>query len=112
MDNDVKRIKCHCASALEMKVCNEHCDQVEYTNEAARSKAVELVEKFRPYAYAHESERDYFKFETENAKQCALISVDEILSEYAYCSTNIYDASHSEYRRKFWNQVKSEIEKL
>lgn len=37
------------------------------------------------------------------AKQCALIAVEEILNEVKY---------HSDAQPLFWNQVKTEIEKL
>lgn len=39
----------------------------------------------------------------ETAKQCALIAVEEILSELKY---------HSDAQPIFWSQVKTEIEKL
>jgi hypothetical protein len=42
-------------------------------------------------------------FYIEDAKICALIAVDEILSEYW---------SHNTERRDWWKQVKQEIENL
>ncbi|UXO94110.1 hypothetical protein Pan5_68 [Pseudanabaena phage Pan5] len=42
-------------------------------------------------------------FSHQTAKQCALIAVDEILSELKY---------HSDAQPIYWNQVKTEIEKL
>ena len=43
--------------------------------------------------------------ETDNAKQCALIAVDEILSV-----VYIYNDTQVEYQ--YWQEVKQEIEKL
>jgi len=69
-----------------------------------KEKAIELVNKFgkielgltekgEPYLMAQESLRE--------AKQCALIAVDEIISDNA-----------SIYSQQYWNEVKQEIEKL
>jgi len=52
-----------------------------------------LTEKGEPYLMAQESFIE--------AKQCALISVDEIISDNA-----------SIYSQQYWNEVKQEIEKL
>ena len=60
-----------------------------------KEKAKELAMKFDKYG------------ETDNAKQCALIAVDEVLdSHYKLLSgvnTSIY---------KYWQEVKQEIERL
>ena len=67
-----------------------------------KEKAKELVlDKFRRYV----SEKDFFgdNIELTNAKQCAIIAVDEILNEYW---------SHDTKRRDWWKEVKQEIEKL
>jgi hypothetical protein len=42
------------------------------------------------------------------AKQCALIAVDEIYNEI----DDNYDTLHSSDRKQYWQDVKSEIEKL
>jgi hypothetical protein len=42
------------------------------------------------------------------AKQCAIICVDEIIKEV----DDNYDTLHSADRKQFWNEVKREIEKL
>jgi hypothetical protein len=69
----------------------------------SKEKAIELVEKFRTHTYNGE-DNQY----SENAKRCALIAVDEIIEEVRdYCDTNF----HQE-RFNFWQEVKSEIEKL
>jgi hypothetical protein len=59
-----------------------------------QEKAKELVEKYAIWSW-NETVCDY-----EVAKQCALIAVDEIIK---YCH-----AEHIEY----WEEVKTEIEKL
>ena len=55
-----------------------------------KEKAEELVDKYYEFHYIN----------YELAKQCALIAVDEILK------TNPYKA------RNYWQEVKTEIEKL
>jgi len=71
-----------------------------------KEKAINLVEKFIPYTKVSKGSlglEDYY----DNAKECALIAVDEILeSHYKLLSgvnTSIY---------KYWQEVKQEIEKL
>lgn len=70
-----------------------------------KEKAKELVEKFLPYSYYHEMDnsmnRNYQQ--EDNAKQCALICVDEILSAV----TTIADK-----RYEYYKEVKQEINKL
>jgi len=63
-----------------------------------KEKANELVNKFN-YDNKH--------FLMQDAKQCALIAVDEIL----LIKKEIWDDFHSEYF-KFWQEVKQELEKL
>ena len=62
----------------------------------AKKKAKELVDKF--INHTHES----CKLE---AKQCALIAVDEILNA-------IGEIFETYEERKYWQEVKQEIEKL
>lgn len=74
-----------------------------------KEKAIELVERFKPYSDYQED--DCFS-EVErmliNAKQCALIAVDEILEVISF---NKYDDKYWE-EEEYWNEVKLEIEKL
>jgi hypothetical protein len=67
-----------------------------------KDKAIELVEKFEPYV---EYQGDDCFTEREkmliNAKQCALIAVDEMMKIAYY-----------EYMESYYLEVKSEIEKL
>ncbi len=61
----------------------------------AQEKAKELVEKFKRHALAN--------WENYNLKQCALITVDEILYNVLILADE---------RKIYWQQVKEEIEKL
>jgi len=47
-------------------------------------------------------------FNIHIAKQCALITVDEMLNDDWYIAT----AEDSIERNKYWNEVKQELEKL
>ena len=72
----------------------------------AKEKAQELVTKFRKYASGDD---DDYRFspaiEKENAKQCALIAVDEIISF-------IEDDRIGFNWKDYYIEVKQEIEKL
>ncbi len=61
-----------------------------------REKAIELLEK-------HEALLNY-----QHAKQCALITVDEIIELIEF---NKYDDKYWE-EEKYWSEVKQEINKL
>ena len=71
-----------------------------------QEKARELVERFYKATVSVESIGD-----KSSAKQCALICVEEFLTEY---DTKILSGrpSHLEARKAYWQNVKSEIEKL
>ena len=62
----------------------------------SKDKAEELVDKYRNSIMSFLSDN----MKDMNAKQCALIAVDEIL-EHCY-----------EVMKPFWQEVKQEIEKL
>ena len=72
-----------------------------------KEKAEELVYKFKKYAYYPKTDDDriFMNQLIKNAKQCAIIAVDEIIDnyeeKYKYCTTKIY-----------WEEVKQEIENL
>jgi hypothetical protein len=83
-----------------------------------KEKAIELVEKFRTHTY-NGADNLY----SENAKRCALIAVNVILeSEPILPNEANWDdcgAAHKYYyeekrsqAKKYWQEVKSEIEKL
>jgi len=61
-----------------------------------KEKAIELVEKYIDLQDENLKECDYIF-----SKLCALIAVDEIISDNA-----------SIYSQQYWNEVKQEIEKL
>lgn len=61
-----------------------------------KEKAVELVNKFLQYADTFHNGNLY------NAKQCALLAVDEILNAH------LFDLDEKQY----WQQVKTEIQSL
>jgi hypothetical protein len=76
-----------------------------------KEKAEELVHKFKKYAYYPKTDNDmlFVNELNNNAKQCALIAVNEILSDYK----NYLLHENTEYKGlMYWNKVKSEIEKL
>ena len=67
-----------------------------------KEKAKELVDNFKPFCggYVGESVNKYF------AKQCALISADEIRAM-------MYEAGNlPEFTKDYWQEVKKEIQKL
>ena len=63
----------------------------------AKDKAAELVNKYY----------QYFESNT-NAKDCALIAVEEIIKEI----NNNYDTLHSADRKQYWKGIKKEIKNL
>jgi hypothetical protein len=70
-----------------------------------KQKAEELVDKFISYSYYSDGnnsmERNYQQ--KDNAKECALIAVDEILSWQDWMEKEMLN---------YWEEVKKEIEKL
>lgn len=70
-----------------------------------KEKAKELVDKFYPRATSFSSDR---KNQNENAKECAIKAVDEVISNIEpSVSMDIISA-----RITYWNQVKNEINNL
>jgi hypothetical protein len=65
----------------------------------AKEKAKQLVDKYYKSMFDIKLSDTHIM---QTAKQCALIAVDEILSEYW---------SHNTKRRDWWQEVKNEIEK-
>jgi hypothetical protein len=63
-----------------------------------KEKAIELVNKFYPRATLFSLDR---KNQNDNAKQCALIAVNEILNVGFVDTNDLYE---------YWNEVKKEIE--
>jgi len=84
----------------------------------AKEKAIELVEKYKPYVYCYFGSGMLVNQEDEstilkNSKQCALIAVNEIIKNN---KDNIihWMPCHSEECgcRDYWTNVKQEINNL
>ncbi len=85
-------------------------------------EAKELILKFREFANGTDDNDDRFSpaIEKENAKQCALIAVNEIIeaTKYELSHAKAYlDGRDSEiitevYYSPYWQEVKQEVEKL
>jgi hypothetical protein len=70
----------------------------------AKEKAEELFKQYYSYLKANlMNDREAW----EDAKECALIAVDEIIEEL---SKNVW--IFNKFRNKYWEEVKQEIEKL
>ena len=69
----------------------------------SKEKAKELVDKLLESLYDNGG-LSFKKILYSKAKQCALIAVDEILAADMFIMT--------EEQEKYWEQVKTEIEKL
>lgn len=80
-----------------------------------KESALELFNKFLPILGGIEK-KDWIYFRGEEAKQCALVAVNEILNSFS----NVFDDFVIEsskvggYRnmKKYWEEVKKEIEKI
>jgi hypothetical protein len=84
-----------------------------------KEKAIELVNKFIGYSYFSDGNNSMnIQYQQEyNAKQCALIAVDEIIKVCPYISSKnkqTIDEFNSPYYAfaDYWQEVKSEIETL
>ena len=68
-----------------------------------KEKAEELVHKFKKYSYYPKTNNDmlFVNELNNNAKQCALIAVEQIL-----------EIIFSDYDWQYWYEVKQELEKL
>lgn len=78
-----------------------------------KEKAKELVNKYKPFVYGFIGSSMLTNTEDQsvikmNAKQCALIAVDEIIN---YLTTSL-DVQTSLIAVDYWREVKQEIEKL
>ncbi len=72
----------------------------------AKEKAEELVEKFTDIENKYKEYSDF-----KQAKQCALIAVDEAeKSEYNVLTK--FEIVSQKYTSAYWQEVKTEIEKL
>ena len=69
-----------------------------------KEKALELGNKMYNGSVFNKDKKEHLA-ELQNAKRCALISVNELIEE-AYYTDGYYD------RLEYWEKVKQEIEKL
>lgn len=82
-----------------------------------KEKARELVERFEKIELVNHWQDSII---TEDAKQCALICVEEIMDaslrlysdELASSQYYDKDTEYTEYLHEYWQQVKEEIRKL
>jgi hypothetical protein len=74
-----------------------------------KEKAEELFNKFYPRATSYSSDR---KNQNENAKQCALIAVDEIIKAIPCREDYGGDGWVLIENTEYWIEVKDELEKL
>lgn len=71
-----------------------------------KDKALELCQKFGWLGVKWE-QTDYTTLSLENAKQCALIAIDEVLKDDWFI-----EEEYCKQRKDYWEEVKTEIEKL
>jgi hypothetical protein len=71
-------------------------------------KANEIMNKFRTYVVMWSGGTEV---ENENIKQCAIISVDEIIGSYKSKSPN-YEKETYWHPIDYWQQVKEKIQSL
>jgi hypothetical protein len=72
-----------------------------------KEKAKQLVDEYLVYVEAHSS-----TFQLENAKTCAIITVDEIINALAEYDgrNNTYELQNMDRDFNYWHEVKKEIE--
>ena len=80
-----------------------------------KEKAQELVEKYKPFVYIFLGNGMLINQYSEavileNAKQCALIAVDEMLKEPITIDGNTYYILRNV--KSYWQEIKQEIELL
>lgn len=77
----------------------------------AKEKADELIDKFSEYSHTDFNySRGGYQFDSQiqNAKQCALIAVDEIIN----CDRFFKTLEDTKLFTDYWYKVQQEIEKL
>lgn len=83
-----------------------------------QEKALELIEKMKPYVYCYMGSgmltNDYDeRTAIKCAKECAIIAVDQIVESLktttGHCTLKLIDRQEVEGDFKYWNQVKEAI---
>ena len=72
-----------------------------------QEKAEQLVDNFRNTFMSFLSDN----MKNKNAKECALMAVNEVILEQCK-SSELKDPRYQDERLMYWNEVKQEIEKL
>jgi hypothetical protein len=72
-----------------------------------KERAEELVDTFRETIMSFLSDN----MKHQNAKKCAIVSVDQIILEQCKGS-ELKDPRYQDERLMYWNEVKQEIEKI
>jgi hypothetical protein len=70
-----------------------------------KEKSVELINKYKFYVDYEDAILDYEQCILNNAKQCALIAVDEIIN----CDSFFKTFNDTKFFTSFWLKVKDEI---
>ena len=82
----------------------------------AEEKARELIRSFKPFSHfwVHDlgRQKDYDIEQFENAKQCVLICVDEIIQNIKATIFYHKDSMALPINLKFWQEVKQKINEL
>lgn len=80
----------------------------------SKEKAQELVDKFKPYMYPFAAGSAYLSGDREgnkvlkDAKECAIICIDEKISEFKEMGNNIMGLQF-DGKIKYWEEVKNEV---
>lgn len=69
-----------------------------------KEKAKELVDKFIPHSSGNSNNNE--------AKECALIAVDEIIESYEFDVAYDVENKRAMDNLNYWDEVKQELEKL
>ena len=78
-----------------------------------KDKAIELISKFKTFAdYQEDDCFNQIEKMLINAKQCALIAVDEILENCKFENYNCGYLPTTTYHKIYWQEVKQEITNL
>ncbi len=91
-----------------------------------QERALQLIEKFKPFAHAHYSESTGFdsKSLNDSAKQCVLVCIEEMIKQFrlGYPTQSLNSVRHDiqsdgiriyiNNNIKFLEEIKSEINKL
>jgi len=78
--------------------------------ETPKEKAKQLVETFKPNAYIGACEESDYLMELYHSKECAKKAVDLIVE--SMFSFFVMYPNWKQYKIKYWNEVKNEIENI